>query len=477
MRTLPHSREAYQLLHDGAIALAEVERDGIRVDTDYLERASTRIKIRAKHLRHEILQSEVAGIWRKTFGQRTNLGSGEQLGHVLFDKMGFDCPNSTPGGKPKTDEETLGTVDHPFVKDYLQIKKLEKCLNTYLKGITREVVDGFVHGFFNLHIPRTYRSSADSPNLQNMPIRDPEYSRMIRRAFIPRQGRRLVELDYSGIEVAISACYHKDPTMMKYLEDPSKDMHRDAAMECFGLSLKEMTATKKLGHRDKSRIKDIRYVGKNRFVFPQFYGDWYIDCARNLWDAIRTMDLRVRDGRSLYDHLRQLGIQELGDLDPQSKPRQGTMEKHVRGVEKDWWGKRFPVYAQWKQDWVKKYHRQGWLQMLTGFICQGAMSRNEIINYPVQGTAFHCLLRSLIVLKKEIKKQRMKSVVVGQIHDSILSDVVEKELEDFLTMAHEVMVDQLKAAWSWIIVPVKIEAEVTPVDGNWYEKRGMTIVT
>ena len=108
---------------------------------------------------------------------------------------------------------------------------------------------------------------------------------------------------------------------------------------------------------------------------------------------------------------------------------------------------------------------------LTGFICQGYMKRNEIVNYPVQGVAFHCLLWSLIRLQKELKKRKMKTLIIGQIHDSMLNDVPDEELDEFLPLAQYIMVDELLKAWKWINVPIEIEAEVTPIEGNWYQKR------
>ncbi|NIS13857.1 MAG: hypothetical protein GWN12_18860, partial [Thermoplasmata archaeon] len=88
---------------------------------------------------------------------------------------------------------------------------------------------------------RTFRSSSDSFNFQNIPIRDLELARLIRQAIIARSGHRLVEIDYSGVEVHVAACYHQDPTMLEYLEDKSKDLHRDMAMEIFKLPLEELT--------------------------------------------------------------------------------------------------------------------------------------------------------------------------------------------------------------------------------------------
>jgi DNA polymerase I - 3'-5' exonuclease and polymerase domains len=299
----------------------------------------------------------------------------------------------TAKGKPSVDEKTLGSIDIPFVKEYLKYKKLQKVLGTYLKGIHREVVDGYLHPFFNLHTTVTFRSSSDSPNFQNIPIRDKGVGEMIRTAIIPRNGRCLVELDYGGIEVKIAACYHKDPTMMEYLNDKTKDMHRDMAMECFKLKIDEVN-------------KDIRYCGKNLFVFPQFYGDWWLSCSRNLWEAVGKFKLKTTSGTPLLEHLKKVGITRLGKQDPSKSTVPGTFEHHIKNVENNFWGKRFPVYAQWKKNWFNKYLERGWLKTKTGFICQGVVERNGIINYPIQGSAFHCLLWALINITKGNRKKR-----------------------------------------------------------------------
>jgi len=474
MNVLPYTPESYQLMHDGAITLARVESNGIRIDTEYLRKTARRLTRRIDHLSQKIQESEVVQTWKTKFKGRFNLNSLDQLGAVLFEEMGFESDQRTATGKHKTDEDSLSRINHPFIQDYLKIKTLNKTLNTYVLGIRREVVNGLIHPFFNLHLVTTFRSSSDSPNFQNIPVRDPIIGKLIRQAFIPRSGHRLVEADFSGIEVSVAACYHKDPRMMEYLEDKTKDMHRDMAMQCYMLPLEELTPTKG-DKEDTKRCKNIRYCGKNAFVFPEFYGSYYPDRARELWNYISSMDLKKRDGTSLLVHLREQGIRELGDLDPTQKPRRGTMELHIQQVEKDFWEKRFPIYDAWKKKWVKAYIQDGFMRMLTGFICQGYLKRNEIINYAVQGSAFHCLLWSLIRLQRKLDKHRMKALIIGQIHDSIVSDVPDEELNDFLELSREVMVDDLKDAWDWIITPINIEAEVTPVDGNWFQKAEMTI--
>ena len=121
----------------------------------------------------------------------------------------------------------------PELDNLLRIRKLKKVRDTYLEGFLREQVNGYIHPFFNLHLVRTYRSSSDHPNFQNIPKRDKEAMNIVRRAIFPRPGHQLLELDYSGLEVRIAACYHKDKTMLRYIGDPHSDMHGDMAKQIF----------------------------------------------------------------------------------------------------------------------------------------------------------------------------------------------------------------------------------------------------
>ena len=458
MKTLPYTPEAYQLLQEGAVALAKVESVGMRVDEAYIASAleKTRNKIAKKE--RKLQDSKVMRRWRNHFKSRTNFNSNEQLGKVLFDDMDYKCPATTETGRYKTDEETLNLIDEPFVVDWVLIKKLHKAID-YLQGIQRETCGGLLHPVFNLHIARTFRSSSDSPNFQNIPVRLPWMAELIRRSIIARPGRRLVEMDYKGIEVCGAYCYHKDSNMRKYLLDKTKDMHRDMAMEIYKLPQEEVT-------------KQTRYSAKNGFVFPEFYGAWWMDCAAALWHNIETLKLTTVTGTPLREHLKSVGIRKLGAQNREtSKPTPGSFEEHIQRIEKRFWEKRFPTYSMWKRKWYEAYLKKGWFRTLTGFICQGFMSRNDVINYPVQGASFHCLLWSLIrLVNHELRKNRMKSQVVGQIHDSIVADVVEKELEEYVALAREVMTKKIREAWKWVIIPLEAEVEATPVGGSWVEK-------
>ena len=358
----PASPEAMKLMFDGAKALAAVEAAGIRVDVDYLDRTIDRVGRWIDEFSASLKGGDEWRTWQRVYRGKANLGSRPQLGRVLFKEMGYEG-KKTDKGNWITSASALERLDIQFVKDLLRIEKLKKLQGTYLKGIRREVVDGRIHPFYNLHLVTTYRSSSDSPNFQNVPVRDREIGKLVRRAFVPSRGNVLVEIDYGSIEVRVAACYHRDPTMLEYIES-GYDMHRDMAAECYRL-------------REDQVTKDVRYCAKNKFVFPQFYGSYHVDCARDLRGAIRQMKLGTEDGTSLEEHLEAEGIWKRKDF-----------ENHIKHVEDRFWNERFPVYARWKDDWLKQYYERGWFRTKTGFVCQGIYKRNEAINYPIQGSAY-----------------------------------------------------------------------------------------
>jgi DNA polymerase-1 len=459
MQVVPITNKAYALFHEGCLALSQVEANGIRIDTDYLAKAKVECKGKIAKLKASLLADPVYAKWRRRFGAKTNLGSREQLGEVVFGIMEYPCLEKTKTGRPSTDDEAMRAVKLPFVQNYLESERWKKALNTYLKGIEREVCDGYLHPVFNLHIPVSFRGSSDSPNFQNQPIRNPAFAKLIRSAFVPRAAnRQIVEFDFKGIEVSIAACYNHDPVLIAYVSDPTKDMHGDMGRQCYIVAQKQMT-------------KLIRYCAKNGFVFPEFYGNWYKAVAKDLWTKISEMKLVTADGTPLREHLRKHGIKGLGKCDPEQDAMPGTFEYHIKEVEDDFWHRRFKVYDQWKKEWNQAYVEKGYFDMLTGFRCSTIMDRKQVVNYPVQGSAFHCLLWSLIRVQKLLRKYRLKSLVVGQIHDSMIMDVLVREMKDVMEIVKQVTTIDLAQHWSWICVPLRIEAEASPAGQSWYLKK------
>src|SRR5690606_34369679 len=179
---------------------------------------------------------------------------------------------------------------------------------------------GFLHPFFNLHLVETFRSSSDTPNFQNIPTRNKVQAKLIRQAFIPRDGHVLVEIDYGAQEFRIAAAFWKDPGMVAYASDPSLDIHRDMAAECYGLDVDQIT-------------KPCRAVGKNSFVFPTLYGSYYGSTAHDLWTKIERMGLKTKDGVDLHDHLQSIGISGLGDRSQLKDPPRGSYYRFIKDVE------------------------------------------------------------------------------------------------------------------------------------------------
>jgi DNA polymerase I len=458
MNVQAFQRSGYQLLHEGVIALAEVEANGIRIDVDRLETVREELNERIVTMDRDIKQSEVWDDWKHRFGQSANLSSRDQLSEMVYEVLKFPVLDYTDRGAPSVDDEALQKMDHPFLADYREIETLRKLLKTFINGIASEVVNGRLHPSFDLHRARTMRSSSSSPNFQNLPVRNKESSAVIRSLFTASPGCVLVENDFKGIEVTVSAAYHKDKNFISYITTPGKDMHRDMAAQIYLMDPKEVS-------------KDSRYGAKNKFVFPQFYGDFYVSCARSLWDWIEKGKLTGPGDVPLKEHLAENGIEELGACDPEQEPAKGTFEHHLQKVENDFWNNRFQQYGRWRRDWYKLYLSRGYFDILSGFRISGFMRRNAVINYPVQGAAFHCLLQTLIWVNAEIKKRRMKTKLVGQIHDSLIADVPESELWDYLDIVHHAVVNRLRAHWKWINVPLEIETELCAPGKTWFDKQ------
>ena len=445
----PSSSASYRLILEGSQAFADIEQNGMRVDEDYLDRIIVETGLKIKEMEGVLKSDEVFSVWRKQYGEKADLGSRQQLGEVIFKHLKVDCKSRTKTGRPSTDESSLEDVDFPFVKRWVDLEKLKKARSTFLIGLRKETVNGYVHPFFNLHLVTTYRSSSSDPNLQNQPNRDVRQSKLIRRAFIPRGfDYQLVEIDYSALEFRGCASFWKDAAMVAYASDPSLDIHRDMAAECYNLDVKQVS-------------KEARFYAKNQFVFPILYGSYYVNCAKHLWEHIGRGDIRTVDGVGLYDHLIENGI---GD--------EVSFESHIKVVE-DNFNRKFPTWSSQKEVWWEQYLKRGWFPLSTGFVCHGVFSYNNLMNTPVQGPSFHCLLWSLIRLNDWLKKYRMKSRIICQIHDSILADVHDGELQDYVAMARQVMTVDVRKEWSWIITPLAVGVEGSKV--NWFEKKALTI--
>lgn len=448
--------DAYKLLHDGIQALAKVEQAGLRIDVEYIKNKKKEITREINALEKQFLKTTFFKDWLKS-SKEVNIYSPTQLGKFLYTTKNLKVFKQTVTGKGATDEEALRQLRIPELDTLLQIKKLKKIRDTYLESFEREQVNGTLHPFYQLHLVKTFRGSSDSPNFQNIPKRDQEAFDICRSAIFPRPGNQLVEFDYKQLEVRISATYHQDPQLIADIT--AGDMHRDMAVEIF-----------QIGQYDPNEPshKVLRSATKNGFIFPQFYGDYYKNCAVNLafgWGKLsKTRKWKPGEGivyedKHLADHLIERGFTNLE-----------SFTEHIRKIEDYFWKKRYPTYAKWKDDWWQQYQRTGIVESKTGFTYRGVMRKNDVINYAVQGSAFHCLLWSLIEGVKAQTKEHWDSRIVGQIHDSIIMDVNPRELKKVIKVMRCIMCNDIRQKWEWITVPLDVDVEIHPVDGSWADK-------
>src|SRR6185369_7191358 len=194
------------LMHEGILALSRAEQYGIHIDVDYCKKVDVHLEKQIKFYKNEFETSTLAKRWKHIYKNGTNFNSDHQLSHILFKNMGIEPKKHTANGNPSTDEEALSALCIDEIDYILKLRHLDKVKTTYIGAFLREQVDGILHPVFNLHIPLTFRSSSDSPNFQNIPNRDPKLKKLCRKAIKARKGRKLLCVDYGGIEVKIAAC-------------------------------------------------------------------------------------------------------------------------------------------------------------------------------------------------------------------------------------------------------------------------------
>jgi len=279
-------------------------------------------------------------------------------------------------------------------------------------------------------------NSANAPNVQNQPKRDKNAKKLLREFITPSKGNRIVEMDYKSLEVSGNCMFSKDPTLIKYLLDPTTDMHRDSAADCFMLKPEEVT-------------KALRGDVKGQFVFAEFYGSFYKQVAKDLWETAEVHNLR--------QHLFDKGVKNFDDF-----------ERHIQEAERILWEDRFPVHNEWRESQWKFYQKHGYVELKTGFKCYGPMSRNNTFNTPVQGSSYHILQWTMNQVNKKVMRLE-RSRIIGEIHDSCIFDAhpSEQDLIDYWYWDYGTQ--KVREHWDWINVPLTIEKEQSEIDGSWAE--------
>ena len=389
--------------------LAKMEMAGIRVDTDLLGQMSLEFKEELKNLEQNIY--ELAG-------EEFNINSSQQLGVILFEKLGLKAGKKTRKKTGySTDVQVLTELagTHEMPEKLLRYRTLGKLKSTYVDALSSLVHPdtGRIHTSFNQTITVTGRLSSSKPNLQNIPIRKPE-GKKIRQAFIPADGCTLISADYSQIELRLLAHCAKDPILMESFQN-DEDIHTRTALEVFqvlpGLVTDEM----------RSQAKSINF------------GIIY--------------------GMSAFRLSNELGI-----------------SRKMAGIYIDNYFKRYAGVKAFIDETIEQTRETcevstlfGRKRRLDDIRSSNANLRNfaqrAAVNTPIQGSAADLIKLAMIKMQTALATEKMESKMLLSVHDEIIFESPEQEKDKLMAMAKQVMEN---------VTPLKVPLKVNFGAGaNW----------
>ena len=391
--------------------LADMEITGIKVDVSYLDKVADELKEQMDILEKEIY--ECAGV---TF----NIMSPAQLSKVLFETLKIPYPKRVKDGKYSTSKDILDKIRfvHPIVDKILEYRTLAKLYTNYAVGLKEEVrEDGRIHTIFTQTLTRTGRLSSISPNLQNIPARK-EYSKLIRKAFIPDENSKLLSSDYSQVELRVFAHMSGAENLIQAFKD-GKDIHTKTASDIYRVPMEEVT-------------KDMRRTAK-------------------------AVNFGILYGISSFGLSEDLGI----DI--------STAKKFI-----DNYLETFPGISEYMEEEKRKAHELGYVTTLMhrrrvipelknkNYMIRSSGERMAL-NTPIQGTAADILKKAMVEIYDEFEKRGLKSKMLIQVHDELVFNVLDFELEEVSSIVRDIMEHTIELS-----VPLKVDIEY---GNNWYEAK------
>ena len=398
-------------------SLSDMEREGIRVDENALSEYA------------ELLKKQIDAVEAEIFaetGERFNLNSPQQLGTVLFEKLGMKG-----GKKTKTGYSTAADVlqklapEYPVVEKILRYRALSKLYSTYAVGLSAFISgDGRIHGTFNQTITATGRISSTDPNLQNIPVRTEE-GKELRKVFIPAEGHTFVDADYSQVELRILAALSGDEKLINAYRD-AVDIHALTASEVFHVPLSDVTP----------------------------------EMRRNA----KAVNFGIVYGISAYGLGEGLSISQ--------KEAKGYINKYFET---------YPGVKNFLDDQVAHAKENGFVRTFFGRIrpipelsssnfMQRSFGERVAMNSPIQGTAADIMKIAMnrvnmalsgLTPEGERIREPMKSHIVLQVHDELLIETAPEELAEVKAMVKKLMEEAAELS-------VKLAVDVQSGD-NWYD--------
>ena len=391
--------------------LAKMELAGISLDTDWLSRESVDLENDLRELEQKIFELS---------GEEFNMNSPKQLGEILFEKLKLDPKaKKTKTGQYSTSEEVLQKLayKHEIIQHILKYRTYQKLKSTYVDALPSEIEpkDNRVHTTFSQTTAATGRLSSLNPNLQNIPIRTVR-GQQIRGAFVAEEGKKIISADYSQIELRLIAELSGEDNMIKAFQN-GEDIHASTASKLFKIPLDQVDKTQ------RSQAKTVNFgiiYGQGAFALAEQTG------------LSRTEAKQMID--SYYENYPKLKIFMTEQVE---KARKNGFVETILGRKRH----------------LKDINSNN-------FVVRGHAERNAV-NAPIQGSAADIIKVAMIDIDRALSEGGFKTKMLLQVHDELLFEVPEEEIEPIKALIKEKMESAVKTK-----VPLIVEVGV---GNNWLE--------
>ena len=391
--------------------LADMEITGIKVDSEYLDSVAKELESKMSILENDIYNDA---------GEEFNIMSPKQLSEILFVKLEIRYPKRVKDNKYSTSKEILDKIVdlHPIVNKILEYRTLSKLYTNYAVGLKNEVrEDGRIHTIFTQTLTRTGRLSSISPNLQNIPARD-EYSKLIRKAFIPDEDSYLLSSDYSQVELRVFASMSKATNLIDAFKNDI-DIHTKTASDIYHVPIDQV---------DKSMRRTAKAVN-----FGILYG------------------------------ISSFGLSE--DLGINIKMAKEFMDNYLET---------YPGISEYMEEEKQNAYKHGYVKTLMNRkrVIEELQSKNYLVrsggerialNTPIQGTAADILKKAMVEIYDKFRELGLKSKMLIQVHDELVFNVKKDEMDQVTEIVRDIMENTYP-----LEAPLKVDIEY---GNDWYEAK------
>ena len=389
--------------------LAEMEYEGVLVDKNMLEEYSVSLNEKVSELTKEIHQMA---------DSEFNINSTKQLGEILFDKLKLPVVKKTKSGY-STDSDVLEKLydEHPIIEKILEYRTLSKLKATYVDGMIPLINPETkrIHAKFNQTVTATGRISCTEPNLQNIPIRT-ELGRELRKIFVAKEGSVLLDADYSQVELRVLAHMSGDQTMIDAFNNDD-DIHAITASQVFNTPLEEVTK------QMRSEAKAVN--------FGIVYGISDFGLATNINTSRKKAKIYIEKYFETYPKIKEYMDNSVANC-------------KEKGYVETLWGRR---------RYVPEINSNNYNVRQFG--------ERVAMNAPIQGTAADIIKVAMVNIEKELREKNYESKLILQVHDELVIEAKESELEEVKELLVRNMQDVIKLS-------VELRADAN-IGKTWYE--------